>query len=194
MRNVACRFSTTRRRSVFKRLAAAAQDADPGARAAVEAGEKALVLGPVFDPRHVARIEERLQQAQRLKAIGTLAGPLHGGANQRVVQMLEEIGRPENAKTWMEKQLAANKVIWGMGHREYKTKDPRATVLQKLMVEWAESHGKLSKQFETALALEEVCEEALGPKGVYPNVDYYSGILYTDLCGIACRRLVGPLA
>ena len=117
-------------------------------------------------------------------AIGTLAGPLHGGANQRVVQMLEEIGRPENAKTWMEKRLAANKVIWGMGHREYKTKDPRATVLQKLMAEWAESQGKLSKQFETALALEEVCEERLGPKGVYPNVDYYSGILYTEM-GIA---------
>jgi len=117
-------------------------------------------------------------------AIGTLAGPLHGGANQRVVEMLKNIGRPENAKAWLEKRLAEKKVVWGMGHREYKTKDPRATVLQKLMVEWGEKQGNLSPQFETALRLEEACESALGPKGVYPNVDYYSGILYTEM-GIA---------
>jgi len=117
-------------------------------------------------------------------AIGTLAGPLHGGANQRVVEMLREIGRPENANGWLKKQLAENKVVWGMGHREYKTKDPRAIVLQKLMVEWGESQGNLSREFETALELEISCENALGPKGVYPNVDYYSGILYTEM-GIA---------
>jgi citrate synthase len=117
-------------------------------------------------------------------AIGTLAGPLHGGANQRVVTMLREIGRPENVKGWLDQQLKEKKVVWGMGHREYKTKDPRADVLQKLMVEWGETHGNLSAEFETALKLEEVCEEVLGPKGVYPNVDYYSGILYTEM-GIA---------
>ena len=117
-------------------------------------------------------------------AIGTLAGPLHGGANQRVVEMLQKIGRPKNAKAWLDKQLAEGKVIWGMGHREYKTKDPRAIVLQKLMVEWGEKQGNLSPQFETALKLEELCEQALGPKGVFPNVDYYSGILYTEM-GIA---------
>ncbi len=117
-------------------------------------------------------------------AIGTLAGPLHGGANQRVVEMLRDIGKPENAKDWLDNQLAKDKVVWGMGHREYKTKDPRATVLQKLMVEWGESQGNLSREFETALILEEACEERLGPKGVYPNVDYYSGILYTEM-GIA---------
>jgi citrate synthase len=117
-------------------------------------------------------------------AIGTLAGPLHGGANQRVVDMLQEIGGPENVQGWLDKQLANKKVVWGMGHREYKTKDPRAKVLQKLMIEWGETHGNLSQQFETALKLEEACEEALGPKGVYPNVDYYSGILYKEM-GIA---------
>lgn len=114
-------------------------------------------------------------------AIGTLAGPLHGGANQRVVEMLEEIGRPENVKDWLDMKLAEKEVIWGMGHREYKTKDPRAIVLQKMMMEWIERKGNLSPMFETALALEEACEEELGPKGVYPNVDYYSGILYTEM-------------
>jgi len=101
-----------------------------------------------------------------------------------VVEMLNEIGSPDNAKPWLEKQLAKKKVVWGMGHREYKTKDPRATVLQKLMVEWGEKQGNLSQMFETALKLEEACEERLGPKGVFPNVDYYSGILYTEM-GIA---------
>jgi len=117
-------------------------------------------------------------------AIGTLAGPLHGGANERVVEMLKEIDRPENVQGWLDDRMKKKEVIWGMGHREYKTKDPRAKVLQKMMVEWGESQGNLSPQFETALALEEACEKALGPKGVYPNVDYYSGILYTEM-GIA---------
>jgi len=72
-------------------------------------------------------------------------------------------------------------VIWGMGHREYKTKDPRAIILQKMVMEWADKKGNLSPMFETALALEEACEAILGPKGVYPNVDYYSGILYSEM-------------
>jgi citrate synthase len=114
-------------------------------------------------------------------AIGTLAGPLHGGANQRVVEMLEEIGRPENVRDWLDMKLEEKEKIWGMGHREYKTKDPRAIILQKMMVEWAEKKGNLSPSFETALALEEACEKELGPKGVYPNVDYYSGILYAEM-------------
>mgnify|MGYP001825585191 CR=1 FL=1 len=114
-------------------------------------------------------------------AIGTLAGPLHGGANERVIQMLEEIGGPEQAPAWLDKKLAAKEVIWGMGHREYKVKDPRATLLQKLMRELAESRGSISPLFETALALEQACEAALAPKGVYPNVDFYSGILYREI-------------
>ena len=115
-------------------------------------------------------------------AVGTLAGPLHGGANQRVVEMLEEIGRPENARPWLEEQLARKAKIWGMGHREYKVKDPRATILQKMMHELMEKRGgSMGLLVETALALEEACEEKLAPKGVFPNVDYYSGILYKEM-------------
>lgn len=115
-------------------------------------------------------------------AIGTLAGPLHGGANQRVVEMLEEIGRPENAKAWLKEKLAKKAKIWGMGHREYKVKDPRATILQEMMHELMEERsGNMGALFETALALEEACEEVLAPKGVFPNVDYYSGILYKEM-------------
>ena len=95
--------------------------------------------------------------------------------------MLQDIGKPENARTWLDAKLAAKEVIWGMGHREYKVKDPRATLLQKLMNELARSRGVVSPLFETALALEEACEEVLSPKGVYPNIDYYSGILYREI-------------
>jgi citrate synthase len=114
-------------------------------------------------------------------AIGTLAGPLHGGANEKVVMMLEEIGHPENARAWVEKRLDNKEKVWGMGHREYKVKDPRATFLQKMMMDWAKKKGTISPMFETALVVEAVCEERLAQKGVYPNVDFYSGILYREM-------------
>jgi citrate synthase len=115
-------------------------------------------------------------------AVGTLFGPLHGGANQRVVEMLDEIGSPENAEPWLEKQLAAKEKIWGMGHREYKVKDPRAIILQRLVEKLAEHRGgKMGRLFETAQALEKAAETRLAAKGVYPNVDYYSGILYSEM-------------
>lgn len=114
-------------------------------------------------------------------AIGTLAGPLHGGANEKVVKMLDEIGDPKNAKAWVEKQLDNKGKIWGMGHREYSVKDPRATILQKMMMEWAEKKGSISPLFETALEVEKVCEARLAEKGIYPNVDFYSGILYKEM-------------
>lgn len=115
-------------------------------------------------------------------AVGTLAGPLHGGANQRVVEMLGEIGSPANTRNWLDEKLASKAKIWGMGHREYKVKDPRATILQEMMRELIEQRGgKMSRIFETALALEEACEERLAVKGVYANVDFYSGILYAEM-------------
>jgi citrate synthase len=115
-------------------------------------------------------------------AIGTLSGPLHGGANERVVEMLEEIGSPENVKPWLDKQLAKKAKIWGFGHREYSVKDPRATILQAHMEKLARGRGgKHSHLFDTALALEEAVNERLGGKGIYANVDYYSGILYSEM-------------
>jgi len=117
-------------------------------------------------------------------AIASLSGPLHGGANQKVIEMLEEIGEPENAQAYIEQRLKDKKVIWGMGHREYKTKDPRATILQKLSTELLEKktdEGALSQSFATAMEVERVCEALLGHKGVYPNVDFYSGILYKEM-------------
>jgi citrate synthase len=115
-------------------------------------------------------------------AIGTLSGPLHGGANQRVVGMLQEIGSASKVEAWVDSKLKNKEVIWGMGHREYKVKDPRATILHKLVEELVNQRGgHLDDMFETALKLEEVCADRLGHKGVYPNVDFYSGILYSEM-------------
>jgi len=112
-------------------------------------------------------------------AIATLSGPLHGGANERVLEMLQEVGAPENAEAYVDNKLKNKEVIWGMGHREYKTKDPRATILQKLVKDLLEARdGNVSQTFETAMAVEKAAEKRLASKGVYANVDFYSGILY----------------
>jgi citrate synthase len=136
-------------------------------------------------------------------AIGALSGPLHGGANQRVVQMLEEIGTPDKAEEYVDRKLANKEVIWGMGHREYKTKDPRAVILERLVTELMESRGgDINPLFEVARAVEKVCEDRLASKGVYANVDFYSGILYSEMgipadqftCIFAIARSAGWLA
>jgi len=115
-------------------------------------------------------------------AIGTLSGPLHGGANEKVIDMLMEISDPKNAATWLDKKLQKKEKIWGFGHREYKVKDPRATILQGLFEKLVEERGgKIDPLFEIALALEEAANDRLAAKGVYPNVDYYSGILYREM-------------
>jgi citrate synthase len=134
-------------------------------------------------------------------AIGTLTGPLHGGANEEVLEMLEEVGGPENVRPWVEHAVANKRKIMGFGHRVYKVKDPRATVLQELAEHvFAETHRP--QNYELALELERVAAGVLGPKGIYPNVDFYSGIIYqalgipTDLFTpiFAIARVAGWLA
>jgi citrate synthase len=115
-------------------------------------------------------------------AIGALSGPLHGGANERVLEMLKEIGSVENARPYIEKKIRNKEVIMGMGHREYKTMDPRATILKGLCKKLFGKFGS-TPLYDIAEEVERVMAEAVGPKGVWPNVDFYSGILY-DKMGI----------
>jgi citrate synthase len=125
-------------------------------------------------------------------AIGTLTGPLHGGANEEVLDMLEQIGSLENVRPWMDKKFAADPKfkVMGMGHRVYKVKDPRATVLQEL-AERVFAETSRPKMYEMAVELERIAAGILGPKGIYPNVDFYSGIVYQAL-GIP-RDLFTPI-
>jgi citrate synthase len=113
-------------------------------------------------------------------AVGTLAGPLHGGANEEVLGMLEEIGSVENVRPYVEKCLANKQRIMGFGHRVYKVKDPRATILQRLAEDLFEKMGH-DEYYEVAVELEKVVEEYVGQKGIYPNVDFYSGLVYRKL-------------
>lgn len=113
-------------------------------------------------------------------AVGTLAGPLHGGANEEVIAMLEEIGSVENVRPYLEDCLQRKAKIMGFGHRVYKVKDPRATILQNLAEQLFEKFG-YDKYYEIAVELERAVEEKLAHKGIYPNVDYYSGLVYRKL-------------
>ena len=113
-------------------------------------------------------------------AVGTLAGPLHGGANEEVITMLEEIGSVENVRSYVEDCVQRKSKIMGFGHRVYKVKDPRATILQNLAEQLFEKFGH-DKYYEIAVALEQAVEEKLGQKGIYANVDFYSGLVYRKL-------------
>jgi citrate synthase len=115
-------------------------------------------------------------------AIGSLAGPLHGGANEEVLHQLGEIGGVENVKPWLDAKRAADPKfkVMGLGHRVYKVKDGRATVMQDV-AEQAFAETSRPKTYEIALALEKYSEGIYGPKGIYPNVDFYSGVVYQSL-------------
>ncbi len=123
-------------------------------------------------------------------AIGTLTGPLHGGANERVLEMLDEIGAVENVRPWVDRALSDKRKIMGFGHRVYKVKDPRASVLQEL-AERVFSESSRPPLYDVALELEKVLGELLSGRGIYPNVDFFSGIVYQSL-GIP-RDLFTPI-
>ncbi|MDX8410176.1 MAG: citrate synthase [Mariprofundales bacterium] len=113
-------------------------------------------------------------------AIGALSGPRHGGANEEVLAMLDEIGSVGGAEAYLHAKLEHKKKIVGLGHRIYKTKDPRATLLQKLYGEVVTKFGA-DPTYEIARHIEELSAGTLGKKGVCPNVDFYSGIVYRKL-------------
>jgi citrate synthase len=130
-----------------------------------------------------------------IAAIGALRGPLHGGANQQVIGMLEEIGGPANARAWIHSRLAANKRVPGFGHPIYEGVDPRAAAL----AEWRQKLGDHTGQpqwYDISRAVEEVM---LHEQGLHPNVDFHSASVYSMLgidadlyiCVFAMARMVG---
>jgi citrate synthase len=115
-------------------------------------------------------------------AVGALAGSLHGGANERVLAMLREIGSVDRVLPYVDQKIAGGQKIMGVGHRVYKTKDPRATILQQLVGRLFEKLGS-TPLYDIALAVERVVADRLAARGIHPNVDFYSGIVY-DKMGI----------
>ena len=110
-------------------------------------------------------------------AVGSLRGPLHGGANEGVMRMLNEIPSVDDVEDYVMQKLAAKDRIMGFGHRVYKAKDPRATDLQKLAKQLAEDTGK-ADLYEKSHRIEEIMEREVASKGIYPNVDFYSATTY----------------
>jgi len=111
--------------------------------------------------------------------IAALSGPLHGGANEQVLNTLREIGSPENVKEWFAKARARKRRIMGFGHRVYKTYDPRARILGPLVRYMARQNKDIRPLFRIAQTLEKEVVSSLGAeKSIFPNVDFYSGLVY----------------
>lgn len=125
-------------------------------------------------------------------AIAALKGPLHGGANEQVMVMLEEIGSPDKAEQFIKDALAAKKKIMGFGHRVYKTGDPRAKWLRKMSEALAEVK-KDDRWYKMSVLIDDimVAEAKAKGKDLLPNVDFYSASVYTYL-GIP-RDLFTPI-
>jgi citrate synthase len=112
--------------------------------------------------------------------IASLKGPLHGGANEKVIEMLTQLSSEQEAEAYVEQAIAKKQKIMGFGHRVYKTYDPRARILQQYAEEITEITGN-QKLFKIARVIEKGVIEAYGHKGVLPNVDFYSGLIYHSL-------------
>lgn len=113
-------------------------------------------------------------------AVGTLAGPLHGGAAEDALEMLETIGSVEKVSAYVDQCIQSRQKIMGFGHRVYKVKDPRASILQNLAEQLFTELG-YDPYYDIALELERVVEDRLGDKGIHANVDFYSGLVYHRL-------------
>jgi citrate synthase len=134
--------------------------------------------------------------------ISTLRGPLHGGADEAALNMMRAIGEPDNTETYIEDALAGKQRIMGFGHRVYKAYDPRAKIVYNYLKSFMQktTDPKIEKLLEIAIRAEKLMEEKLSKtKGIWPNIDFFSGPLYTAM-GIpselftpvfACSRVVG---
>lgn len=134
-------------------------------------------------------------------AIGTLKGPLHGGANEAALSMFLEVGEPDKAEEYVKKVINGGRRIMGFGHRIYKNYDPRHKILKEVGKEFSKLRGK-EKLFEVAMKVEEAALKRLMEKKLFPNVDFYSGVVF-HLLGIpndlftavfAASRVVGWVA
>jgi citrate synthase len=136
-------------------------------------------------------------------AAAALSGPLHGGANAAVLKMLAEIGEVENVPEYVQRVKQGEFRLMGFGHRVYKNYDPRATIIKEIADQVFEVTGR-NPQLDIALELEKTAleDEYFVSRKLYPNVDFYSGIIYealeipTDMFPVmfAIGRTVGWLA
>ncbi len=115
--------------------------------------------------------------------IGTLKGPMHGGANSEAMRMFQEIGSVENVGPWFEREIKRGKRrIMGIGHRVYKAPDPRAAILQQQALALSRRRGEMRwYEIATALAERAAADDHFIQRKLFPNVDYYSAVLLAAL-------------
>ncbi len=131
-------------------------------------------------------------------AIGTLKGPLHGGANEEVMHMLNEIGTMDNVEPYIKERLARKDRIMGFGHRVYKAYDPRAGYLKTFAKQIATDTGNQGL-YEMSTKIEDIMKAEVAAKGIYPNVDFFSATTYHSIgidldiftCMFAISRISG---
>lgn len=112
-------------------------------------------------------------------AIGTLKGPLHGGANEAAMELIESFGNPDEAEAGLLEMLAQKKLIMGFGHRVYRISDPRSDIVQQWALKLCERNGAMWL-YRVAERIEQVMRRE---KGLFPNLDFYSAVAYNQ-CGI----------
>ena len=112
-----------------------------------------------------------------VSGIGALKGPLHGGANEQVMLMVEKIKDPAKAEAWIRKAIADKMRIMGFGHRVYRVEDPRAKHLRRLALELGRQAGSTAK----VEILETVARVVSAEKHIFPNVDLFSGAAYASM-------------
>jgi len=112
-------------------------------------------------------------------AIGTLRGPLHGGANEEAMRLINRFATADEAEQGIRELLAEKKKIMGFGHRVYKEMDPRSPIIQ----EWSRKLAEVSNNMLLYRVSERIEETMLSEKGLFPNLDFYSASAY-HLCGI----------
>jgi len=115
-------------------------------------------------------------------ALAALKGPLHGGAAEEAFKQFVEIGSPDKVDEWFKINIVeGRKRLMGFGHRVYKTYDPRAKIFKKLAQQLSQENPEIKKYLEIAERLEKLGIETFGSKGIYPNTDFYSGIVFYGL-------------
>lgn len=111
-------------------------------------------------------------------AIGALSGPAHGGANEGSLRLFQQIGDPEKAEQEIARLLDDKFKIPGFGHRVYHVKDPRSKVIQRLAGDVIEDDTQAADHYQIALTVEKVATDRLGDRGLFPNVDLFSGCVF----------------
>jgi citrate synthase len=114
-------------------------------------------------------------------AIGALSGPAHGGANEQSLRLFEQIGDPRQAKPQIEGMLDDHVKIPGFGHRIYHVKDPRSKVIQRLAADVIPAGSRIADLYQIALTVEDVATARLGDRGLFPNVDLFSGCVFAAI-------------